>query len=96
MPGQGYNRIHGRHDQTPTVIQDRVVLASCRRDRIVEALETALKRATGGSGSTPWMRSTGRWRRCPSPPISTVRSATSTAGEVTNLDVDMVLPFCSL
>jgi excinuclease ABC subunit A len=47
LAGQGYIRIHARHDRTLEVIQDRVVLAASRRGRIVEALETALKQGRG-------------------------------------------------
>jgi len=47
LTGQGYIRIHSRHDRTLEVIQDRVVLAASQRGRIVEALETALKQGRG-------------------------------------------------
>jgi excinuclease ABC subunit A len=47
LAAQGYIRIQGRHDQTLEVIQDRVALASGRRARIVEALETALRQGHG-------------------------------------------------
>ncbi|HKI81469.1 MAG TPA: hypothetical protein VKA04_07460, partial [Pseudodesulfovibrio sp.] len=47
LAGQGYIRIHARHDRTLEVIQDRVALATARRGRIVEALETALKQGHG-------------------------------------------------
>jgi len=61
---QGYTRIHARRDRQLEVIQDRVRLAHERRERIVEALETALKHGHGhvsvyplddnGRAQRPW------------------------------------------
>ncbi|WP_220359459.1 excinuclease ABC subunit UvrA [Alkalilimnicola ehrlichii] len=44
---QGYTRVHTATDERIEVIQDRVRLATDRRDRIVEALETALRHGRG-------------------------------------------------
>lgn len=44
---QGYTRIHEQRGQMLEVIQDRVVWESSRRERIVEALETAFKHGRG-------------------------------------------------
>jgi len=44
---QGYTRIHQRTGKRLEVIQDRVRLSSERRERLVEALETALKHGHG-------------------------------------------------
>ena len=44
---QGYTRLHSRAGKRLEVIQDRVRLAPDRRERIVEALETALKHGHG-------------------------------------------------
>ena len=44
---QGYTRLHSRTGKRIEVIQDRVRLAPDRRDRMVEALETALKHGHG-------------------------------------------------
>jgi len=44
---QGYTRIHAEDDQSLEVIQDRLRIAGDRRDRIVEAVETALSRGRG-------------------------------------------------
>ncbi len=44
---QGYTRIHARRGNRLEVIQDRVRLAPERRERLVEALETALKHGHG-------------------------------------------------
>lgn len=45
--GQGYTRFHHQNDQVLEVVQDRLRLESSRRERIVEALETALKHGRG-------------------------------------------------
>ena len=44
---QGYTRVHRRRDKRLEVIQDRVRLTAGRRERIVEALETALRHGHG-------------------------------------------------
>ena len=44
---QGYTRLHARSGKRLEVTQDRVRLASDRRERLVEALETALKHGHG-------------------------------------------------
>ncbi|ABA56615.1 UvrA family protein [Nitrosococcus oceani ATCC 19707] len=44
---QGYTRFHHQHDQVLEAIQDRVRLEPSRRERIMEALETALKHGRG-------------------------------------------------
>lgn len=44
---QGYTRIHAQRDQVLEVIQDRVRLEASQRERLVEALETALKHGRG-------------------------------------------------
>jgi len=44
---QGYTRIHRRQGQRLEVIQDRLRLTAGRRERIVEALETALRHGHG-------------------------------------------------
>jgi len=61
---QGYTRLHARTGKRLEVIQDRVMLARDRRERIVEALETALKHGHGhvtvyaldadGEAGDPW------------------------------------------
>ncbi|MDN5849567.1 MAG: excinuclease ABC subunit UvrA [Nitrococcus sp.] len=44
---QGYTRLHSASDQRLEVIQDRLRLEPERRDRIIEALEAALKHGRG-------------------------------------------------
>ncbi|MCO6412535.1 MAG: excinuclease ABC subunit UvrA [Thiogranum sp.] len=44
---QGYTRLHARRRKTLEVIQDRLRLAGERRERLVEALETALRHGHG-------------------------------------------------
>ncbi|QBQ53948.1 excinuclease ABC subunit UvrA [Nitrosococcus wardiae] len=44
---QGYTRFHHQNDQVLEVIQDRLRLEPSQRERIVEALETALKYGRG-------------------------------------------------
>ncbi|MDN5870211.1 MAG: excinuclease ABC subunit UvrA [Nitrococcus sp.] len=44
---QGYTRLHSANDQRLEVIQDRLRLEPERRDRIIEALEAALKHGRG-------------------------------------------------
>ena len=61
---QGYTRLHARTGRRLEVIQDRVRLTPERRERLVEALETALKHGHGqvtiyaldddGQATDPW------------------------------------------
>ncbi|MEN8800808.1 MAG: excinuclease ABC subunit UvrA [Thiogranum sp.] len=44
---QGYTRVHSRRDKRLEVIQDRLPLTAGRRERIVEALEAALRHGHG-------------------------------------------------
>ncbi len=44
---QGYTRIYDRREQTLEVVQDRVAFSGERRERILEALETALEQGKG-------------------------------------------------
>ncbi|MCG8428443.1 MAG: excinuclease ABC subunit A, partial [Chromatiales bacterium] len=44
---QGYTRIHSEQDHQLEVIQDRVRIEQDRRDRLAEAIETALERGQG-------------------------------------------------
>lgn len=47
LANQGYTRVHGRRGPVLDVVQDRLRIARERRDRLVEALETALERGHG-------------------------------------------------
>ena len=47
LAAQGYARIHARRDDALEVVQDRLALGPERRDRLMEALETALSRGHG-------------------------------------------------
>jgi len=61
---QGYTRIHARDGEVLEVVQDRLRLAPGRRERLVEALEAALKHGRGrvrvhplddsGAPQAPW------------------------------------------
>ena len=53
LAAQGYTRIHRRHGDVLEVIQDRVRLSADRRDRLTEAVETALKAGRGRVAAYP-------------------------------------------
>jgi len=50
---QGYTRMHRKRGEVLEVVQDRLRLSPDRRDRIVEALESALRVGHGGVGAHP-------------------------------------------
>ncbi|MBE7424389.1 MAG: excinuclease ABC subunit UvrA [Zoogloeaceae bacterium] len=68
LEAQGYTRIHARHGKTLEVVQDRFRLANAERERVIEALEAALRVGQGrvaiyplgedGAPATPWKFST--------------------------------------
>ncbi len=47
LRAQGYTRLHTRNDRRIEVIQDRLRLEPAQRERLIEALETALKHGRG-------------------------------------------------
>ena len=47
LQGQGYARIHARHDGLLEVVQDRLRASNAEKTRIIEALEAALKIGQG-------------------------------------------------